>query len=64
VLEAEVGKHPVFCFTYRGEPIAWELTNSAWHHAVRKAGITDFRFQDLRPTGRRGIARLVRAAMG
>jgi integrase len=50
VLEAEVGKHPVFCFTYRGEPIAWELTNSAWHHAVRKAGITDFRFHDLRHT--------------
>jgi hypothetical protein len=50
VLEAEVGKHPVFCFTYRGEPIAWELTNSAWHHAIRKAGITDFRFHDLRHT--------------
>jgi integrase len=23
VLEAERGKHPVFCFTFRGEPIAW-----------------------------------------
>jgi integrase len=47
VLEAERGKHPVFCFTYRGEPIAWELTNSAWKQATRKAGITDFRFHDL-----------------
>ena len=50
VLEAEQGKHPVFCFTYRGEPIAWKLTNSAWKHAVEKAGIEDFRFHDLRHT--------------
>ena len=32
VLDAERGKHPVFCFTYRSEPIAWELTNSAWQY--------------------------------
>lgn len=50
VLEAERDKRPVFCFTFRGEPIAWELTNSAWQGATRKAGITDFRFHDLRHT--------------
>ena len=50
VLEAELGKHPAVCFTYRGKPIAWELTNSAWHHAIRRAVITDFRFHDLRHT--------------
>ena len=50
VLEAERGNHPVFCFTYRSEPIAWEMTNSAWHTAIEKAGITDFRFHDLRHT--------------
>jgi integrase len=50
VLEGERGNHPVFCFTYRGNPITWECTNSAWHHAIRKAGITDFRFHDLRHT--------------
>jgi integrase len=50
VLEGERGKHPRFCFTYRGKPIAWELTNNAWHTAVRKAGIEDFRFHDLRHT--------------
>ena len=50
VLKAERGKHPVFCFTFRGEPIGWEVTNTAWHAAVAKAGITDFRFHDLRHT--------------
>ncbi len=50
VLEAERGKHPRYCFTYRGRPIAWELTNSAWQTTVRKAGIEDCRFHDLRHT--------------
>ena len=48
VLEAECGKHPVFCFTYRGEPIGWDVTNTAWQTALRKADIPDFRFHDLR----------------
>ena len=50
VLKAERGKHPVFCFTFRGEPIGWEVTNTAWRAAIMKAGITGFRFHDLRHT--------------
>jgi integrase len=50
VLEAERGKHRQYCFCYRGQPIRWELTNSAWHTAIAKAGIADFRFHDLRHT--------------
>ena len=38
------------CFTFRGEPWKWQVTNSAWHTALVAAGIQDFRFHDLRHT--------------
>lgn len=50
VLLAERGKHEQFCFTFRGKPIRYELTNTAWQNAVRKAGLGDLRFHDLRHT--------------
>lgn len=50
VLKEQLGQHPQFCFTYHGKPIRWELSNSAWHTALAKAGLKDFRFHDLRHT--------------
>lgn len=50
VLEGERGKHEQYCFTFRGKPIRYELTNTAWQNAVRKAGLGDLRFHDLRHT--------------
>ena len=50
VLEGERGKHEQFCFTFRGKPIRYELTNTAWQNAVRKASLGDLRFHDLRHT--------------
>lgn len=50
VLREQIGQHSRFCFVYRGNPIKWELTNSAWHTALAAAGISDFRFHDLRHT--------------
>lgn len=50
VLREQISKHPQVCFTYRGQPIRWDLTNTAWQTALRKAGIADFRFHDLRHT--------------
>lgn len=50
VLEEQVGKHPQICFTYRGKPIRWELTNTGWHRALERAGFSDLRFHDLRHT--------------
>jgi len=50
ILRLQQGKHPQSCFTYNGNPIRWDLTNTAWETACRRAGITDFRFHDLRHT--------------
>jgi integrase len=50
ILNDQRGKHPRFCFTYKGQPIGWELSNDGWHNALKKAGIEDFRFHDLRHT--------------
>ncbi len=50
VLKEQVGKHEQFCFTYRGKPIRWEVSNTAWKNAVAKAGLGDLRFHDLRHT--------------
>jgi integrase len=50
VLKEQVGKHRRFCFTYRGQPIRYELTNSAWQTACGKAKLEDLRFHDLRHT--------------
>lgn len=50
VLQEQIGKHDQFCFTYRGQPIRWDLTNTAWISTIKKAGIEDFRFHDLRHT--------------
>lgn len=50
VLQQQVGKHPQFCFTYEGSPIRYNITNSAWITALKRAGLEDFRFHDLRHT--------------
>ncbi|WP_323581578.1 site-specific integrase [Actimicrobium sp. CCC2.4] len=50
VLQEQLGRHPQACFTYKGNPIRWDVTNTAWHNAIRKAELSDFRFHDLRHT--------------
>ena len=50
VLEGEQGKHSRYCFTFRGKPIAWQVSSTAWINALEAAGIKDFRFHDLRHT--------------
>lgn len=50
VLREQIGKHAQYCFTYRGEPIRANVSNKAWFSALKKAGLSNFRFHDLRHT--------------
>lgn len=49
VLALQVGGHLGRVFTYNGEPVA-QTTTSAWYKALRRCGIEDFRWHDLRHT--------------
>lgn len=49
VLQEQLGRHPEFVFTYRGKPIT-QVNTKAWRAALKRAGIEDFTWHDLRHT--------------
>lgn len=49
VLKRQLGRHPKRVFTYQGQPYR-RIYTKAWQKALKRAGIDNFRWHDLRHT--------------
>jgi integrase len=49
ILDRQLGVHETFVFIYNGAPVS-RASSKAWYAALRRAGIENFRWHDLRHT--------------